>query len=59
LFRISSVSSLIAIFSSIILSSTYDAPSEQVWFCVFLFIVILARHKENIIRLITGEEKKL
>lgn len=59
LFRISSVSSLIAIFSSIILSSTYAAPVEQLWFCIFLFIVILARHKENIIRLITGEEKKL
>lgn len=59
LFRISSVSSLIAIFSSIILSSTYAAPTEQLWFCVFLFIVILARHKENIIRLITGEEKKI
>jgi glycerol-3-phosphate acyltransferase PlsY len=59
LFRISSVSSLIAIFSSIILSSTYAAPTEQFWFCVFLFIVILARHKENIIRLITGEEKKI
>ncbi len=57
IFRISSVSSLIAIFSSIILSSHYEAPVEQIWLCWFLFILVLARHKENIIRLLTGEEK--
>ncbi len=59
LFRISSVSSIISIFSSIILSSSFEAPASQVYFCWFLSILILVRHKENILRLITGEEKKL
>lgn len=59
LFRISSIASILAIFSSIILSSTYEAPTSQIFFCWFLFILILVRHKENLIRLLTGEEKKL
>lgn len=59
IFRISSVSSIIAIFSSVILSLNFDAPQSQVYFCWFLSILILIRHKENIIRLLTGEEKKL
>lgn len=59
LFRISSVASIIAIFSSIVLSSTYEAPLSQIIFCWFLFILILIRHKENIMRLLTGEEKKI
>jgi glycerol-3-phosphate acyltransferase PlsY len=59
LFRISSVSSIISIFSSIILSSSFEAPASQVYFCWFLSILILVRHKENIVRLLTGEEKKL
>ena len=59
LFRISSISSIIAIFSSIIISTSFDAPGSQIAFCWFLFLLILVRHKENIVRLITGEEKKL
>lgn len=59
LFRISSISSLVAVFSSIILSSTYDAPASQIAFCWFLFALIFIRHKENMVRLLTGEEKKL
>jgi acyl phosphate:glycerol-3-phosphate acyltransferase len=58
LFRVSSISSLVAIFSAIIFSSVYDAPPEQIIFCWCLFALILIRHKENIIRLLTGEEKK-
>ena len=59
LFRISAVSSLISIFFSIIFSMIFDAPLVQICFCWFLFILILIRHKENIIRLLAGEEKKL
>jgi len=59
LFRISSVSSMVAIFSSIILSSTYGAPVSQIIFCILLFVLIVIRHKENIARLLMGEEKKL
>jgi glycerol-3-phosphate acyltransferase PlsY len=59
LFRISSISSIIAIFSSIIISIFLGAQGSQIAFCCFLSLLILVRHKENIIRLITGEEKKL
>jgi len=59
LFRISAVSSIIAIFSSIALSSSFEAPQSQIFFCWFLAILILVRHKENIARLLLGEEKKL
>ena len=59
LFRISSISSIIAIFSSIIISTSLGAPTSQIAFCWFLSLLILVRHKENILRLITGEEKKL
>ncbi len=59
LFRISSVASLVAIFSSIILSWNYSAPPEQIVFCWFLFILIVVRHKDNISRLISGKEKKM
>ncbi len=59
LFKISSVSSLVSIFSSIILSWSYESPASQIVFCWFLFFLILIRHKENIVRLLTGEEKKL
>jgi glycerol-3-phosphate acyltransferase PlsY len=58
LFRISAISSLIAIFSSIFLSLALGAPASQVGFCCFLFILILLRHKENLSRLLKGEEKK-
>jgi glycerol-3-phosphate acyltransferase PlsY len=57
LFRISSISSLVAIFSSIIISSHFDAPASQILLCWFLSVLILVKHKENIIRLLTGEEK--
>lgn len=58
LFRISAVASLLSIFSSIILSLFYQAPTSQFIFCCFLFILILIRHKENILRLMLREEKK-
>jgi glycerol-3-phosphate acyltransferase PlsY len=59
IFRISSISSLIAIFSSIILSVIYKSPFSQIIFCILLFLLITYRHKENITRLLKGEEKKI
>ncbi|NBV06529.1 MAG: glycerol-3-phosphate 1-O-acyltransferase [Proteobacteria bacterium] len=56
-FRISSIASIVAIFSSIILSNHYEAPLSQILLCWFLAILILIRHKENITRLIIGQEK--
>ena len=59
LFRISAVASLVAILSASMFSVHYDAPREQVWLYVFLFILVTIRHKENIMRLLLGEEKKM
>ncbi len=59
MFRISAVASLIAILSSIILSYHYEAPFSQIALCIILSIIIIIRHKENIMRLILGEENKM
>lgn len=59
LFRVSAVASLVSIFSSSILSFYYHATDSQTIFCLLIFIVIFCRHKENILRLISGEEKKI
>ena len=58
-FRISAVASLIAIFSTTIFSTAYDAPILQIIFCWIIFAIIFYKHKENIIRILTGEEKKM
>ncbi|MBU6140823.1 MAG: glycerol-3-phosphate 1-O-acyltransferase PlsY [Proteobacteria bacterium] len=58
IFRTSSISSITAIFSSIILSICYGTSFSQILFCVLLFALILYRHKENLLRLKSGEEKK-
>jgi glycerol-3-phosphate acyltransferase PlsY len=58
IFRTSSISSLSAVFSSIILSAALGAEASQIYFCCFLTLLITIRHKENIARLISGEEKK-
>lgn len=59
LLRISSISSLVAIFSSAIISWQSGAPQSQTIFCSLLFLLILYRHKENIHRMIKGEEKQI
>jgi len=58
-FRISAVASLVAIFSTTIFSTAYDAPLSQIIFCWIIFVIIFMRHRENIIRILTGEEKKI
>ncbi len=57
LFRISSVSSITAVVSSVLISKYFEAPTSQVLLCLFLAILITYKHKQNIIRLLTGEEK--
>jgi len=59
IFRISAISSLVAIFSSIISSIYYEAPPSQLFLCAALFALILLRHKENIKRLLDGKENKM
>ncbi|MAZ80388.1 MAG: acyl-phosphate glycerol 3-phosphate acyltransferase [Rickettsiales bacterium] len=58
LFRISAISSISAIFSSLIISLFYNTISHNIFYFL-LFILILYRHKDNIKRLIQGSEKKL
>jgi len=58
-FRISAVASLIAVFSTTIFSTAYDAPILQIIFCWIIFALIFYKHKENVIRILTGEEKRM
>jgi glycerol-3-phosphate acyltransferase PlsY len=58
LFRISAISSLMAIFSAIIISIFYNSMAYNIFYFL-LFLLILYRHKENITRLIQGSENKL
>ena len=58
-FRISSVASLVAVFSTTIFSTAYDAPFSQIVMCWIVFVIVFFRHKENILRILTGEEKKM
>lgn len=57
IFRTASISSIFSIFSSIFLSIYYQVPLSQIAFCCLIFGIIALRHKENITRLISGEEK--
>jgi len=57
IFRTASISSIVSIFLSIFLSIYYEVPLSQIAFCCFIFAIITLRHKENIARLISGEEK--
>lgn len=58
-FRISSLSSLSAVFSSIIISYFLHLSQAQIIFCIVIFAIILYRHKENISRLLSGKENKI
>lgn len=59
IFRISAVSSMVSVFSSIVTSLYYGAPPSEVVLCIILFALITFRHKENIERLLSGQEKKM
>lgn len=59
IFRISSVSSLLAIFSTVIYSIIDFESVVQIVFTIILFGIIAYRHKDNILRLKNGEEKKV
>ncbi len=59
IFRISALASLVAVFSSLAVSLYFDAPPSEIFLCAFLFALITIRHKENIARMIAGQEKKM
>lgn len=58
IFRISAISSLSSITMAMAFSIIFDAPVSQAYLCIFLFIIIAIRHKENIKRLLSGTENK-
>jgi len=53
------VASTVGSVTLIVLSSAGHAPSGHIWFGVIGGTLIVARHKDNIQRLIRGEERKL
>lgn len=55
-FRIVSLASIISVISSVALSAMLHFESSLILFCAFLSLVIVVRHKENISRLLAGEE---
>lgn len=58
-YKVSALASLVAIFSTTIFSTAYDAPLSQIILCWVVFILVFIRHRENIMRILTGEEKKM
>jgi glycerol-3-phosphate acyltransferase PlsY len=59
IYRISSISSLCSTLLAIAFGLYAKAPIEQILLFIALFALITIRHKENIDRLIKGEEKKV
>jgi len=55
-FRISAISSIIAVLSTIISSIYYHSSNYQIAFCFAISLVVIWRHKENIARILTGKE---
>lgn len=59
LYRISSLSALVAFFALIPIAYFFGDSTKQIIFDIFVFFLIAFRHKENIVRLLKGEEAKL
>ena len=57
--RISAIASIISVFSALLSSIHYEALTSQVYLCIFLLILIIMRHKENIMRILLGQENKM
>jgi len=59
IWRIASVSSLVATFSLLISSILFNNIIIIPFLSIFILIIILFAHRENVERIINGEEKKL
>lgn len=57
--RIVSLASILAVGSFPILVWLFDYPAEYIYFAVFIAAIIIGKHKDNIGRLLRGEEKKI
>ena len=58
-FRIISVASIAAAIFLPVFAALFNKPTYLILFCVFLCIIGAYKHKENIKRLLRGQEKKL
>lgn len=59
IFRISSLAALVMLLSLIPAALYLEASSEQIMLYIFLVLLLLFRHRENLTRLFKGQEKKL
>ena len=58
-FRISSLAALTAAAASPLFALATDQPQPIVWLCVIMAVLIYFRHRENIDRLLKGQEPKI
>ncbi|HEX6859305.1 MAG TPA: glycerol-3-phosphate 1-O-acyltransferase PlsY [Caulobacteraceae bacterium] len=59
LFRISSLAALTAAAASPLFALATDQPQPIVWLTVFMTVLIYVRHRENIGRLLKGQEPRI
>jgi len=59
IFRISSLSALVAAALAPLFMFLFDGPREMLWLALFMALLIFFRHRENIGRLMRGEEPKI
>lgn len=60
LFRLSSLAALTAaVLSPLFVLATDQGPAAKVWLAVFMAVLILVRHHENIARLLKGQEPRI
>ena len=59
LFRISSLAALTAAVLAAPFALAFDQPYPMLWLCLFMALLIFIRHRENIERLLRGEEPRI
>ena len=59
IFRISSLSALVAAALAPLFMFLFDGPRAMLWLALFMALLIFVRHRENIGRLLRGEEPKI
>ena len=59
LFRISSLAALTASVLAAPFALAFDQPYPMMWLCLFMAVLIFIRHRQNIGRLLKGEEPRI
>ena len=57
--RISALASLTSVVVTMIFVICFQRPLEEIFLILFLMIIIFIRHRENIARMLSGQEQKL